>query len=107
VGFHCQQAAEKYLKALLIRHQIEPPKSHDIERLLTAVRIVASDAVDALGEAAWLMPFGVEMRYPGDLPEPLPDDGDRALEPARLAGRVVWDELEPRLGGFQTPSRRR
>jgi HEPN domain-containing protein len=30
VAFHCQQAAEKYLKALLVRNQIEFPKTHDI-----------------------------------------------------------------------------
>lgn len=31
VGFHCRQAAEKYLKALLTRHQIEFPKTHDLQ----------------------------------------------------------------------------
>ena len=34
VGFHAQQAAEKYLKALLTRHQVEFPKTHVIRRLL-------------------------------------------------------------------------
>ena len=34
VGFHCQQAVEKYLKALLTRCQIEFPKTHDIKTLL-------------------------------------------------------------------------
>src|ERR1039458_10896966 len=34
VGFHCQQAAEKYLKALLTRYQIEFPKTHDLRVLL-------------------------------------------------------------------------
>jgi HEPN domain-containing protein len=29
IAFHCQQAAEKYLKALLVRHQIEFPKTHE------------------------------------------------------------------------------
>jgi predicted nucleotidyltransferase len=30
VAFHCQQAVEKFLKALLVRRQIEFPKTHDI-----------------------------------------------------------------------------
>ena len=34
VAFHAQQAVEKYLKALLVRHQIEFSKTHDIENLL-------------------------------------------------------------------------
>ena len=32
--FHCQQAAEKYLKACLTRHRIDFPKTHDFETLL-------------------------------------------------------------------------
>jgi HEPN domain-containing protein len=34
IAFLCQQAVEKYLKALLVRHQIEFPKTHDIAKLL-------------------------------------------------------------------------
>lgn len=34
VAFHAQQAAEKYLKAFLVRHQIPFPKTHVIQQLL-------------------------------------------------------------------------
>ena len=30
VCFHCQQAAEKYLKAYLVKHQVEFQKTHNI-----------------------------------------------------------------------------
>jgi HEPN domain-containing protein len=30
VAFHCQQAVEKYLKAFLVRHQVEFPKIHNL-----------------------------------------------------------------------------
>ena len=33
VVFHCQQAAEKYLKALLVANDHDVPKIHDLERL--------------------------------------------------------------------------
>ncbi len=33
-AFHAQQAAEKFLKALLVRHQVPFPKTHDIQQLL-------------------------------------------------------------------------
>jgi len=33
-AFHAQQAAEKFLKAFLVRHQIPFPKTHDIQHLL-------------------------------------------------------------------------
>lgn len=43
-AFHTQQAAEKFIKALLIRHQIEFPKSHDIALLKAAGRPRRSSA---------------------------------------------------------------
>ena len=30
IAFHCQQTVEKYIKALLVWHQIEFTKTHDI-----------------------------------------------------------------------------
>src|ERR1035441_9156884 len=44
VAIHCQQAVEKYLKALLVQRQVEFPKTHDIAngrrpcRILPAAR---------------------------------------------------------------------
>jgi HEPN domain-containing protein len=29
VAFHCRQAVEKYVKAILVRHQVEFRKTHD------------------------------------------------------------------------------
>ena len=34
VGFHAQQAAEKYLKAFLILRQVDFPKTHAMGKLL-------------------------------------------------------------------------
>jgi len=39
ICFHCQQAAEKYLKRFLVMNNIAPPKVHDLEELLNSVRI--------------------------------------------------------------------
>ncbi len=82
VCFHSQQAAEKYLKALLVRHQLEFPKTHDIKDLLDPVHPAAAEA---LRDAEFLTPFGVKIRYPGDFPETLPDVEKKAVD---LAGRV-------------------
>ena len=72
VGFHYQQAAEKYLKALLTRCQIEFPKTHDIKMLL---QLAGDPPADFLRGAQWLSPFGVAIRYPGDSADMLPGDG--------------------------------
>jgi HEPN domain-containing protein len=89
VGFHCQQAVEKYLKALLTRHQVDFPKTHDIQQLVALVRAVAQNAADEMRGAEWLTPFGVEIRYPSDAAEMLPGDEVKAIEIARRVKKVV------------------
>ena len=89
VGFHCQQAVEKFLKALLTYYQVEFPKTHDIERLLTLVGRVNREAAEALKGASWLGPFGVDIRYPGDAAEMLPGDEVKAMEIVRCTKEMV------------------
>ncbi len=81
--FHAQQAAEKYFKALLTRRQIEFPKTHDIGRLLKLLEAAVPDVAADLRGAAALTPFGVEIRYPGDQPEPTANEARQALDLAR------------------------
>ncbi len=38
--YHCQQAAEKYLKAYLIYAEVEPPRIHDLTRLVAISKTV-------------------------------------------------------------------
>ncbi len=79
-GFHAQQACEKFLKALLTAHQIEFPKTHDLERLLQLLRPVEPNFVSSLGDLDWLTTFGVEQRYPGPLPAPTETEILQAVE---------------------------
>jgi HEPN domain-containing protein len=89
VAFHCQQAVEKYLKAFLTYHQIDFPKTHSIRRLLRLAGRVNKEIPEALRDAAWLTPFGVEARYPDDAAEILPGGETKAVETARAARDVV------------------
>ncbi|MGO8989758.1 MAG: HEPN domain-containing protein [bacterium] len=85
VAFHSQQTAEKYLKALLVWHQIEFQKTHDIEALLKLVGKVDDRLPKILQDTAILTPYGVDYRYPGEYPEVSTSDAERAL---RLADNV-------------------
>jgi HEPN domain-containing protein len=85
IGFHCQQAAEKYFKAFLTWQQIEFPKTHDLSLLLALISTAAPSLAESLEEAAELTSYGVEIRYPGDIPE---ITADEAAEAIHLAGRV-------------------
>jgi HEPN domain-containing protein len=79
VTFHCQQAAEKYLKALLTRFRVDFPKTHDIEKLLYLAAPLNRAVIETLFPARWLGPFAVEVRYPGDSPDLLPGDEAKAI----------------------------
>jgi len=94
-AFHSQQAAEKYLKAFLVWHQIEFHKTHDIEALLRLAEKVNDKLPEILREAVILTSYGVDYRYPGEYPEVTIADAKRAL---RLAD-CVRAEVRSRLPG--------
>lgn len=104
IAFHCQQAAEKYLKALLVRHRVEFPRTHNIGELLDLLIPVAGDVAASLREANRLTPYGVEIRYPGDFPDVLPGEEAASLALAQWVRKVVLLCLEPYLDQAQSGS---
>lgn len=77
--YHCQQAAEKALKAWLTAHETVFPKTHDLE-LLLHLCAQTEENFSGLGEAAGeLTPLATEFRYPGDVNTPSVEDAERAL----------------------------
>ena len=66
VCFHAQQCAEKYLKALLTKHRISFPKTHDLIELLELTKIVAVTLELLRSDLEYLQPYAVDFRYPGD-----------------------------------------
>ncbi len=88
--FHAQQAAEKFLKAFLTFHQIEFPKTHSIGDLLDLSRRTAPDLADKLRDTVALTPFGVELRYPGDAPEPDLTEAQQAIAMAERVRNAIF-----------------
>ena len=66
VCFHCQQSAEKYLKARLEEAAVIFPKTHDLETLLTLLIPLEPLWAALLPATKRLKPFGVLIRYPGN-----------------------------------------
>jgi HEPN domain-containing protein len=90
IAFHAQQAAEKALKAYLVWHQVEFPKTHDIQRLLELVAGCDEQLAHLLARAADLTPYGVEYRYPGEYPLITRDDAASAVAISReVRGEVI------------------
>jgi HEPN domain-containing protein len=65
VAFHCQQAAEKYLKALLCELGLHIPRTHELDKLL--VHLVPHHGILAPLQrvVVSLSRFAVDYRYPG------------------------------------------
>ena len=66
VCFHCQQCAEKYLKAIFVDSGKPHPKIHDLERLLDLVEVLSPLLAAFRPALADLSDFAVEFRYPGE-----------------------------------------
>jgi HEPN domain-containing protein len=64
ICFHAQQAAEKFLKAFLVYHDIDFPKTHDLDFLLLECKKIDNLNFDI--DLGSLTDFGVTVRYPDD-----------------------------------------
>jgi HEPN domain-containing protein len=67
ICYHCQQAAEKYLKAFLIANDIEAPKTHDLRSLCTLCETINIDFEKLKAQCRYLTQFGTQPRYPFEI----------------------------------------
>jgi HEPN domain-containing protein len=93
VCFHSQQAVEKYLKAFLTYHQIEFPKTHDIDELLDLIAPIKKKLSESLRDVIVLTSYGVDVRYPGDFPNVTGSDAQQAIRMAEKVRRSVLELL--------------
>ncbi len=101
VCFHAQQAAEKYLKSLLVVHDEEPPRIHALPELLRRAVVHVPDLnTSALQDAAnGLDQFYVPTRYPIEIGGPTgPITTDEATEALAWAEKIA-STIRPRLEG--------
>src|SRR4030042_571331 len=87
--FHAQQAAEKAIKALLIRRGVEFPYVHDIAELLTLLEGSVERLPESIKRCETLTRFAVFTRYPGVAPPVSQEEYEEALSLAEEAVRWV------------------
>lgn len=95
VCFHCQQAAEKYLKGFLAWHATPPAKTHDLADLLAQCCIFDPRLVSLQGLAILLTDYAVDARYPV-LPHSDPTEPETRA--ARDAAREIRFAVRTALG---------
>lgn len=65
VCYHCQQSAEKYLKAYLVYKGATPTRTHDLLALVRDCAVYDPTLSTFLPLADALNPYSVQFRYPG------------------------------------------
>ena len=89
--YHCQQAAEKSLKAFLIFHEQEIAKTHNVDALLKKCIDIDPDfsGIDLKN----INFFGVSSRYPDDFYVPDKKECKEYLEIARIIKKLVEEKI--------------
>jgi HEPN domain-containing protein len=90
--FHCQQAIEKYLKALLTLAGVPALHTHDLEKLLALLPLDLQLSVPVTSLVA-INPYAVQVRYADDWREPSRSDAIQALALAQQVRTQVRNLL--------------
>lgn len=83
VCFHAQQAAEKYLKAMLITRGIPPPRIHDLPPLLQLCVEAGANLALLEDDCFELTRYAIAPRYPGLPGDVTQTEGQEAVAAAR------------------------
>lgn len=95
VCFHCQQAAEKYLKAFLIFSETPFPKTHDLLLLLELAIKHQKELQLHRDLFEYLNPYSVHYRYPSE--ETTPDEATKAVIVIKKIRRIFHHILPASL----------
>lgn len=87
ICYHAQQTAEKYLKAFLVFHDVDFPRTHDVDFLLMECQKIDSEAF--IIDFKSLTEFGVSVRYPDDFYIPTLDESNEYSEIAITLSELI------------------
>jgi len=96
-AFHCQQAAEKALKAYLIWRAVSFDRVHNLVYLSDLCEIEEPGFGSLREGTERLTPYAVDIRYPGDVLPVTLNEAREALAAAQAVWEFVLAELPPDL----------
>jgi HEPN domain-containing protein len=91
--FHCQQGAEKSLKAFLTAHDSLFRKTHDLDELAIACGRIDPALEREVDPARELTTFAWKFRYPGEPVEPSREEAETFVSLARKVYEAVRSRL--------------
>lgn len=92
--FSAQQAAEKAIKALLIRYDVKFPYTHDLAKLLPLLEKAGQSVPKSIKRAEQLTRFAVFTRYPGISPAIKEEEYKESVQLAAAVVRWAAKELK-------------
>jgi len=95
VGFHCQQAVEKFLKAVMAAHGIPFRRTHNLFQLMALLSDAGRAVPEQFHGLCDLTPFGVGWRY--EAPE-VPLNLDRPGTLRQIQDLLRWAEEQMQSG---------
>jgi HEPN domain-containing protein len=93
--YHCQQAAEKAVKAFLVFNDQDPQRTHDVDLLLDRAMLLEPNFAGSRTAGKRLSPYATLYRYPSRLPSPNLERVEEALHDAEAILSQVLACLPP------------
>ncbi len=95
ICFHSQQATEKYQKGFLVFHDVEAPRIHGIEELISMCVKIDSEFSKLYDIGSDLSGYAVEVRYPTEVDNEITlEEAQHALEIAGKFKKFVLTKLK-------------
>ena len=92
-AYHCQQAAEKAMKAFLVLHDIQFSKVHLLLPLVEQCIEVDPAFLSLRDAAEALTPFATVFRYPGEVLEPEASDVEEGIALAEMVVQFAENRM--------------
>jgi HEPN domain-containing protein len=92
ICYHAQQAVEKFLKAFLVFHNIDFPKTHDLDYLLLECEKIEPGNFEI--DLGSLTDFEVSLRYPDDFYVPDIEETTQYRDIALAVKRIVDGKIK-------------
>ena len=94
VCFHCQQSAEKFIKAYLVQLNIEFGNSHDLDYLLGLIEKRNDFESGLYNLIDKFENFAVELRYPNQKFEPTVEETKTAFEASIKVKSIILSKIK-------------
>lgn len=93
ISFHSQQAVEKFLKAYLIYKEVEFPRTHDVDFLLSECLKIETSEFNTI-DLKNLNDYAVTVRYPDDFMTPSVSVALENKEIALTVKKIIENKIE-------------